>query len=194
MEKNWYYSENGQDKRGPVTEHELQRLLADNQIPANTLVWSEGMANWAPANSVPGLQPTSSAAGPALGGIAPTAASQPHVATPGGSNVPAGLGGWMTFVGVMHIIGGVFACLTCIGLIYGIPMIMGGVSLLGAKNLLVTMPRVDGNMLPFLEKQRSAFKALGWAYILMIVFTLLIIILEIIFFAALIPNLAKLQH
>ena len=190
MEKNWYYSENGQDKKGPVSEHELQRLLSDNQIPANTLVWSEGMANWAPANTVPGLQ----AAGPAFGGITPSTASQPHVATPGGSNVPAGLGGWMTFVGVMHIIGGVFACLTCIGLIYGIPMIMGGVSLLGAKNLLMSVPVVDGAMLPFLEKQRSAFKALGWAYILMIVFTLLIIILEIIFFAALIPHVAKMQH
>ena len=49
-------------------------------------------------------------------------------------------------------------------------------------------------MLPFLQKQRSAFKALGWAYILMIVFTMLVIVLEIVFFAAMIPFFQNMKH
>lgn len=44
---NWYYDLNGQ-RQGPVAEAELDRLLAAGTITANTLVWCEGMANWAP--------------------------------------------------------------------------------------------------------------------------------------------------
>ena len=188
MEKNWYYSADGQDKKGPVPESELKQLLVGGQIPATTLVWSEGMASWAPASTVTALQ--SQMAAPATAAV-PVAAMVPAA---GGAHVPQGLGSWMTFVGVMHIIGGVFACLSCIGLIYGIPMIIGGVGLLGAKNMLMALPTVDATMLPFLQKQHSAFKALGWSYILMIVFTLLIIVLEIMFFAVLATRIPALQH
>lgn len=175
MEKNWFYSVDGQEKKGPVAEHELKRLLAGSQIPVSTLVWSEGMANWASAGSVAALQ---TSAGPAGGtpmlGVA-SASTPPSAA----SELPAGLSGWMTFVAVMHIIGGAFACLSCFGLIYGVPMIMGGAALLGAKNLLVTMPSVDANALPFLEKLRSAFKLTGWSYILMMIATIIIMVVYI---------------
>ncbi len=146
MEKNWFYSADGQEKKGPVPESELQQLLAGGQISAATLVWSEGMANWAPASSVAALQPQAAAAAPSA-----SAGAVPVVAVPGAGVVPVpqGLGGWMTFVGVMHIIGGAFACLSCIGVIYGIPMIMGGAGLLGAKNLFATLPGVAMGCCPF---------------------------------------------
>ena len=188
MEKSWFYSADGQDKKGPVPEQELKQLLASNQIPAQSLVWSEGMGNWAAANTVAALQsPTAPVA-------TPTSLVPPSATASTAHAVPAGLGSWMTFVGVMHIIGGVFACISCIGLIYGIPMIIGGVGLLNAKNMLTALPAVDATMLPFLQKQRSAFKALGWAYILMIVFTMLVIVLEIVFFAAMIPFFQNMKH
>ena len=44
---NWYYEKAGQ-RQGPITEAELDRLLASGEITATTLVWSEGMANWTP--------------------------------------------------------------------------------------------------------------------------------------------------
>ena len=44
---NWYYEKAGQ-RQGPITEAELDRLLASGEISATTLVWSEGMANWTP--------------------------------------------------------------------------------------------------------------------------------------------------
>ena len=44
---NWYYDLDGQ-RQGPVADDELDRLLAAGTISAKTLVWCEGMANWAP--------------------------------------------------------------------------------------------------------------------------------------------------
>ena len=44
---NWYYDLGGQ-RQGPVPEPELDRLLAGGTITTSTLVWCEGMADWAP--------------------------------------------------------------------------------------------------------------------------------------------------
>jgi hypothetical protein len=42
----WYYSTNNQ-QQGPVTEGQLVKLLQDLTISPNTLVWKEGMPQWA---------------------------------------------------------------------------------------------------------------------------------------------------
>lgn len=44
---NWYYEQSGQ-RQGPVPDDELDRLLATGGITQNTLVWCEGMTDWAP--------------------------------------------------------------------------------------------------------------------------------------------------
>jgi hypothetical protein len=44
---NWYYAL-GDERKGPVTEAEFDALIAAGTITENTLVWKEGMANWAP--------------------------------------------------------------------------------------------------------------------------------------------------
>ncbi|MCX7009311.1 MAG: DUF5362 family protein [Kiritimatiellaeota bacterium] len=188
MEKNWYYSADGQDKKGPMPESELKQLLASGQIPAGTLVWSEGMANWAPSSSVAALQQQAAAVTPA--GVAPVAAAP----LAGGAQVPQGLGSWMTFVGVMNIIGGAFACLSCIYILYGVPLIISGAALLGAKGLLNALPSVDATMLPFLEKMRFAFKAAGWAYILMFISVIIFLIVYGVFIAAFISKMAPNMH
>ena len=78
--------------------------------------------------------------------------------------------------------------------IYGIPMIMGGAGLLGAKNLFATLPGVDPALLPALEKQRSAFKMLGWGYIMMFVFTILFMIVYGIFIFAFVAKMKGLAQ
>ena len=50
----WYYAENNEQK-GPVLESELKGLLASHKLPAATLVWKEGMANWTSAAHIPSL-------------------------------------------------------------------------------------------------------------------------------------------
>lgn len=44
---NWYYVEAGR-QAGPVTEAEFSNLVSIGRIQPQTLVWSEGMANWQP--------------------------------------------------------------------------------------------------------------------------------------------------
>jgi uncharacterized membrane protein len=48
----WYYAADNEQK-GPVNEAELKENLATNKLPADTLVWKDGMDAWTPANQVP---------------------------------------------------------------------------------------------------------------------------------------------
>ncbi len=47
----WYYAADNQQK-GPINEAELKAHFATNKLPADTLVWKDGMDNWTPANQV----------------------------------------------------------------------------------------------------------------------------------------------
>lgn len=71
--RSWFYASEGQ-QQGPYPEIQLRDLIARGTISADTLVWTEGMANWQRAGDVPGL--VSGASGtPVLPrqGIAPAA-------------------------------------------------------------------------------------------------------------------------
>jgi TM2 domain-containing membrane protein YozV len=52
----WYYEQNG-NRIGPVDEGTMRQLISDRTISIDTLVWTNGMANWTP------LQQTQLAAG-----------------------------------------------------------------------------------------------------------------------------------
>ena len=43
------------EQRGPLTLDQLRAMIAEGRLPADTLVWKPGMANWAPLGSVPEL-------------------------------------------------------------------------------------------------------------------------------------------
>lgn len=60
---------NGQSG-GPFSLQQVQAGIANGQVGPGTLVWSQGMAAWAPANTVPALQP-SFAAPPPMPGAPP---------------------------------------------------------------------------------------------------------------------------
>ncbi len=47
----WYYELSGQTV-GPVAELILRQMIAARRIPANSLVWTEGFGQWAPADQV----------------------------------------------------------------------------------------------------------------------------------------------
>ena len=44
---NWHYAIDGEN-RGPVGDEEIQGLVQQGVITGETLVWREGMADWAP--------------------------------------------------------------------------------------------------------------------------------------------------
>lgn len=41
----WYYADSGRQV-GPVTERDVERLVKEGKITANTLVWKQGMTDW----------------------------------------------------------------------------------------------------------------------------------------------------
>lgn len=54
---NWFYEFNGEQK-GPVTETELDRLVAEGVVLPTTLVWRDGLPNWTPLAQVRVAGPT----------------------------------------------------------------------------------------------------------------------------------------
>lgn len=45
----WYYELNG-ERQGPVSEGVIKQKLLRSELRPNTLVWTEGFAEWTPAN------------------------------------------------------------------------------------------------------------------------------------------------
>lgn len=50
----WYYAREGR-QLGPVEEDELRRLVMAGSVRGSDYVWTDGMADWQPADRVPGL-------------------------------------------------------------------------------------------------------------------------------------------
>jgi hypothetical protein len=61
-EQPWYFARSGK-QQGPVPESALRQMLATGQLSAADLVWREGLPQWAPAASVPGLMPAAGGLG-----------------------------------------------------------------------------------------------------------------------------------
>ncbi len=116
MSQDWYYAVNGRQS-GPVAETLLKQLVGSGQIGAHDLVWREGMQEWQPVSSVPGLlavpTATSSAAG-AAGPIGnPLDPGNPVSAT---SLMQRPAPGKVIAVKVMMIVGAALALLFSVGL------------------------------------------------------------------------------
>jgi uncharacterized membrane protein len=80
----WYYAADNEQK-GPINESELKANLASNKLPADTLVWKDGMDNWTPASQVPAFSfrpaPTPATVQPGAAAMASTKAD-PDVNNP----------------------------------------------------------------------------------------------------------------
>ena len=55
MSRQWHYSKQKQ-RFGPITDEHLQSLAQSGQLHPGDLVWTKGMANWMPAQTISGLQ------------------------------------------------------------------------------------------------------------------------------------------
>jgi hypothetical protein len=71
--RSWFYASEGQ-QQGPYPEIQLREFIAGGTITADTLVWTDGMANWQRAGDVPGL---------VSGAAAPPGMPHPGGALPG---------------------------------------------------------------------------------------------------------------
>src|ERR1051325_782664 len=59
---NWYYVEQGQ-QAGPVDDAQLEQLRSGGRIQDDTLIWSEGMANWQAYREIKGGAPAPTSGG-----------------------------------------------------------------------------------------------------------------------------------
>jgi len=75
----WFYVQDKQ-RKGPVDETELKRLLRTGALGQETLIWSAGMKEWLPAGRLDALQPGSADAAPA--GETDASEKHLHLATP----------------------------------------------------------------------------------------------------------------
>jgi hypothetical protein len=75
--QSWFFASQGQ-QQGPYPEAQLRGLIANGTVTSQTLVWTEGMANWQKAGEIPGL--LSAVSGP------PAASSPGGLAAGGGSH------------------------------------------------------------------------------------------------------------
>jgi GYF domain 2 len=64
--RSWFYADRGQ-QQGPFADVQLQGLIANGTVRADTLVWSEGMAGWQKAGEIPGLMSQSARPPPVPG-------------------------------------------------------------------------------------------------------------------------------
>jgi hypothetical protein len=65
--RSWFFAVDGK-QHGPYPEPEFRHYIANGTIRGDTLVWSEGMANWQKAGEIPGFldrPPTATQAGAA---------------------------------------------------------------------------------------------------------------------------------
>lgn len=163
----WFYARPGsQEKKGPVSEDELRRLIATGEVTGEFMAWTEGMANWCVLNSLPQWP---SLAGGTIPVMIPPLAPPPSMA------------GWMTFVGIVNIVIGILSLLTCFGAISGILMLICGTALLGARAALGATPP---DWSTFLAKLNTFIQMTGVMYVLAI----LSFIIGLVFFFSTLAN------
>lgn len=163
----WYWRRNPAEKIGPRSTEEVRAALVVGLLTPEHEVWQEGWDSWARISDVEDFR----GVGAPSPGVAPASP-----AAPGG--IPDGLLGWMTFVGVLEIVGGLLALLTCIGVIKGILLFVMGFAVLGARSALEAAGgRVSAELWPFLSKLKTYFVAQGLALLLGFVLGVLLMVL-----------------
>ena len=89
MSAEWFYADDDQQK-GPIAEVDLRALLLSGSLPVDTLVWSEGMADWVSAEKVPDLYRSAQVPPPVAPSMSPHA--EPSTAGAGPSQSRTGNG------------------------------------------------------------------------------------------------------
>lgn len=155
MSEQWYYQKEG-ERSGPVTVGAVRAMLARGDLTPDTAVWCDGMQEWQPVRRVAEFT-----AEDVVAGRLPA---------------PQGLSGWMMFLGVITIVSGALAVLSCFGIPTGVLTIIAGASLIGARTALDGLGQVPAEMMPFLQKIKTFVVMQSIVFIVGIVLTALIFI------------------
>lgn len=129
----WYYAK-GNQQLGPVDRAVLEDLVRRGEVGPADLVWTEGMANWAPAGEVLGMpRPTTSPPPPVTGEVVggpmpyggpPPAGGYPGYTPPLGYS-PAVDGSTQKTLAILAIVFGSLGFLCC-PVVFGVTGIVCG--------------------------------------------------------------------
>ncbi len=154
---NWYFvNPKTREKVGPQEEAYVRAKFIGGELPPASLVWHDGLANWIPASQA-------------------FAALQAPTGREGKVPLPDGLRGWMTFIAIMLILSALLPSI----MLFGLPMLVAGIALLGARAALDRAPFIAPEMVPFFTKLRTFFCAWGWMYIISALIGVLLLLLYI---------------
>lgn len=166
--KTWYYSIDSDIKIGPVDESEIRERLKNQELTENTLLWSSGMDQWVR------LSQTTTFGTPHQ---PPILQGQPPVPLA----IPTGLRSWITFLGICLLISGILACISVVGILPGIPLLLAGTALFGARSALNEPVEMD----EFLARIRTAIISISSLFIAsVLLFFLSLLIIAPLFGAA----------
>ncbi len=155
----WYYVvSKTRDKSGPHDEAHVRGQFITGEIAPTTLVWHDGLPDWIPA-------------GEAFATLKSPDAAIAQVP------LPEGLRAWMAFVGLFTVLGSLLPSL----LLVGLPMLLTGFAVLGARSSLARTPYIHADLLPFFLKLKRLFACWGWMYVI----GLLLFVLALLVYAAL---------
>lgn len=87
-DRSWFFASQGQ-QQGPYPEARLREFIARGMVTAETLVWTEGMANWQKAGDIPGLLK-----GTTSPPVVPGSATFPGSGVPAGGSLSVDLNIW----------------------------------------------------------------------------------------------------
>jgi hypothetical protein len=163
------------EQRGPYTLDQLRAMIAEGRLPADTLVWRPGMANWTPLGSVPELAvPVSRGPAPmAAPGPTPSATAAPTqvAATPVPSG-PSPLGEYLAFrrmvtpvlIQVFFWVGIASCVIAAIGqlftfgldgiLLAPVVLVVGGIAVRVYCELLILMFRIHDTLQEIKEQRK----------------------------------------
>lgn len=100
----WHYMKNGA-QTGPISTDELKGLIASGAVKADTMVWREGMAAWAAANTQPEFAGAAPATPPAPPPAPAAAGEKPAEFTPDATDVEQNkVMGILAYLGILFLV------------------------------------------------------------------------------------------
>jgi hypothetical protein len=112
----WWYVSNG-TRNGPISDHDLRRLLIEGTLASDSLVWKQGMSEWQSVGTIPTLASAIASLPPDI----PKAQRPPEVPK---AQPSATSGGWRRLM--RHLGSSIALVLGCLSLASGVAQLAGG--------------------------------------------------------------------
>jgi hypothetical protein len=167
-DRQWHYAEDGR-QRGPVSSAQLKAMADSRQITPETLVWTDGMADWKPAREFSRLFPDEAPIGiepepPPIPRAPPTSPGVIARQRPTG-DVTGGLIPYKNPAALAAYYLGIFSFIPILGLPLGVIAFFLGIAGLRARS---RQPQIKGAVHAWIGIVIGGLFSLVWSLVLLI--------------------------